>query len=480
MRLSLLIDGAPDIEVSGVTADSRAVRDGYLFAAIPGSKQNGAAFIADAILHGAAVILALRGTPLPSGASARLIESDNPRRDLAHIAARFYGRQPDRIVAVTGTSGKTSTVTFVQQLWELAGIEKSVSLGTLGVRGAGMAQSGALTTPDTVSLHAALADLAAAGITHLAMEASSHGLDQHRLDAVKIKAAGYTNLSRDHLDYHPTMEDYFLAKARLFSQVTKNGVCVLNADDPYFERLSALSAKAGNTIISYGEDGTDIKILSRRAEPSGQRLSLSVFGKKYEILLPLVGQFQVMNALCALGLVMTDEDRSGVFVPLLEKLRGVPGRLQLVPGHAEGAAVYVDYAHKPAAIEAVLNTLRPHTKGRLVCVFGCGGDRDAGKRPIMGRIAAGLADLVVVTDDNPRGENAAAIRSAIMEGAPDAVEIGDRRKAIEWAVDEIGSGDVLVIAGKGHEQGQIIGDRIEPFDDVAVAEEAMKNSSKKV
>lgn len=474
MRLSQLIDTGIDAEVTGITADSRLVKKGNVFAALPGSKANGNQFIADAVMHGARVVVAEEGAVLPEGAEAQLLIVKNARLALAQMASKYYARQPQVIAAVTGTSGKTSTVNFTQQLWEMSGISQSASIGTLGVRGAGLIRSGSLTTPDTVSLHAELSDLASVGISHLAMEASSHGLDQYRLDGVRISIAAYTNLSRDHLDYHADMDEYFAAKMRLFAHVMQHGIAVLNADDDYFEKVSAICAKAGHRTVTFGEDGTDIKILSRTAEPMGQRLNLFVYGKSYDIVLPLVGKFQVLNALCALGIVLAEDGEADLVVPLLSKLQGVPGRLQLVSGHPHNAAVYVDYAHKPAALEAVLTTLRPHTKGRLVCLVGCGGDRDAGKRPVMGRIAAGLSDLVIITDDNPRSENPADIRAAMMEGAPDAQEIGDRRKAIEYAMEELEEGDVLVIAGKGHEQGQIIGDRVEPFDDVKVAKETIE------
>jgi len=476
LQLSRHTEGEDITGITGLTADSRRVRPGFLFAALPGSKENGSSYIDDALMHGASIVLAQTGTKLPDGAKARLIESDNPRRALAQMAARFYNLQPDVIAAVTGTSGKTSTALFTQQLWMLFGISQCASIGTLGVRAPGLIRSGSLTTPDTVSLHAELADLAAAGVTHLVMEASSHGLDQYRLDGVHVSAAGYTNLSRDHLDYHTDMETYFMAKARLFTDVlARNGVAVLNADDEYFERLSDICTKSGHKVFSYGENGKDIRILERTLRPIGQFLRLSVSGQVFEVLMPLVGQFQVMNALCALGLVLAGDGDAQSIVPLLGRLHGVPGRLQLVAGHPTGAAVYVDYAHKPAAVEAVLNTLRPHTEGRLICVLGCGGDRDAGKRPIMGRIASGLSDLVIITDDNPRSEDPAAIRAAMKEGAPDATEIPGRREAIEYAIDKLQKGDVLVIAGKGHEQGQIIGDTVEPFDDVQVARETIEN-----
>ncbi len=481
MRLSSLGNSSIDIEIKGITADSRMVMPGYLFAAIPGTKTNGINYIGDAILNGAVAILSAPGTILPDGSNVVLIEDENPRLRLSKIAAQYYKIQPDVIVAVTGTSGKTSTVSFTHQLWHLFGISQSASLGTLGIRGPGLMKSGSLTTPDTVSLHAALADLAAAKITHLAMEASSHGLDQFRLDGVKITAAGYCNLSRDHLDYHETMDDYFLAKSRLFSEVLqRNGIAVINADDEYFEKLEHICLKNGHRVISYGENGNDIRILERELCPSGQNLKLFVMGQEFEVVLPLVGKFQTMNALCALGLVLAGDGDPQTVTPLLSKLRGVAGRLQLVQGHPKGAAIYVDYAHKPAAVEAVLNTIRPHTISKLYCVLGCGGNRDAGKRPIMGRIAAGLSDVVIVTDDNPRHEDPAIIRAAIMEGASDAIEIPDRREAIDYAVSRLEEGDVLIIAGKGHEQGQIIGDVVEPFDDVSETLIAIENLKGKV
>ncbi len=476
MRLSHLIETSEDTDITGLTSDSRQVREGYLFAALPGSKADGSRFIEDALAHGARAILTKSSALMPQDSNAILIQNENPRLALAHIAAKYYAQQPDVIAAVTGTSGKTSTVSFMQQLWTLYGITQCASLGTLGVRAPGVVTSGSLTTPDTVSLHAALADLAAAGISHLAMEASSHGLDQYRLHGVRVTAAGFTNLTRDHLDYHPDMNHYFDAKTKLFSEVLqRNGIAVLNADDDYYETLSNLCLKHGHKVLSYGENGENIRLLERTLCPSGQIVKLYVMGREYDVTIPLVGHFQVMNALCALGLVLAGDGDAETVTPLLSQLRGVPGRLELIPGHPNGAAVYVDYAHKPAAVEAVLNTLRPHTEGRLFCVLGCGGNRDAGKRPIMGRIASGLSDVVVVTDDNPRHEKPSLIRAAILEGASDAKEIGDRRAAIHWAVSQLRAGDVLVIAGKGHEKGQIIGDTVEPFDDVEEAIDAIEN-----
>lgn len=477
MRLSAITETPSDVEITGITADSRQVKKGYVFAALPGSKANGAQFISDAISHGAVAILADEDSVLPNGSGAVLITNRNPRLALAKMAAKFYGLQPAHIAAVTGTSGKTSTVSFTQSLWELSGIKGSASLGTLGVRGPGLIRSGSLTTPDTVSLHAELADLAAVGVTHLAMEASSHGLDQYRLDGVNVAVAGYSNLSRDHLDYHADMNEYFAAKSRLFSDVLRqDGTAVINADDDYGVRMIEIAQKAKRKVITFGVKGKDIRLISINAQPMGQNVKLSVFGKEYDVTIPLAGYFQVMNVLLALGMVLAGGEKADKIVPLISKLQGVPGRLQLVQGHPKGAAIYVDYAHKPAAVETVLNTLRPHTEGRLVCVIGCGGNRDAGKRPMMGKIASELADIAIITDDNPRHEDPATIRAAMMAGANEAkgaTEIAGRAAAIEWAVNELRAGDVLVIAGKGHEQGQIIGDVVEPFDDVIEAEKSI-------
>ncbi len=472
MLLSALTHSKRDIPIAGLTADSRQVREGYLFAALPGSKQDGTAFIPDAIAHGAAAILAPEGTIIDND-DIVLITDDNPRRALAHMAAKYYAQQPRVIAAVTGTSGKTSTVSFTQQLWALAGITHSASLGTLGIRAPGMNRYGSLTTPDTVSLHAQLADLAAAGVTHLAMEASSHGLDQYRLDGVNITAAAYTNLSRDHLDYHADMDDYFAAKARLFNDILPDtGVAVIHIDDLYGKVLFDICAKRNLNALTMGTGDADIALLSRTPHPAGQDITLRVLGETFDVRLPLVGDFQVLNALAALGLVLAEGQKPGDIVPLLAKLQGVPGRLQLVPGHKKGAAVYVDYAHKPGALETVLKTLRPHTEGRLVCLIGCGGDRDPGKRPMMGRIAATLADVAIITDDNPRSENPASIRAAMMADAPGAIEIPGRHDAIRRGVAMLEKGDVLVVAGKGHEQGQIIGDEVLPFDDVEEVQSA--------
>lgn len=457
-----LHNSGPDLQISGLTQDSRKVQPGFLFAAIPGTKADGRGFIDDAIARGAVAILAERGTV----ASVPVIESDNPRRDLAMMAAQFYPAQPKTIAAVTGTNGKTSTVHFTQQLWQGAGLT-SVSLGTIGLRGA-INRDGSMTTPDPVSLHAGLAELAQAGIDHLAMEASSHGLEQYRLDGVRIAAAGFTNLTHDHLDYHGTMDDYLMAKVRLFELLSADGIAVLNADAPEFEFLKQRCG--ARRVVSYGFKGKDLTFVSRTAVPEGQAVELEIFGARHKLVLPLVGAYMAMNALCAYGLAQTDD------VAALSRLQGAPGRLQAVAGHPKGAAVYVDYAHTPDALTRVLEALRPHTAGRLFCIFGCGGDRDPLKRPIMGRIAAQQADVAIIADDNPRSEKPEAIRAAIRAGAGLKIkDIGDRREAIRYAIEQLNAGDVLVIAGKGHEQGQTFADHTDHFDDVEEASNAIKH-----
>ncbi|HLG90039.1 MAG TPA: UDP-N-acetylmuramoyl-L-alanyl-D-glutamate--2,6-diaminopimelate ligase [Alphaproteobacteria bacterium] len=460
-----------DIEIRGLTEDSRAVEPGFLFAALPGSKADGAAFIAEAARKGAVAVLAPKGTK-PTG-SLPIIEDALPRRRFARMAAAFYGAQPETMAAVTGTSGKSSTVSFARQIWKALG-RSSASLGTLGIDSDPIQRYSGLTTADPVRLHADLAELARAGVTHAAMEASSHGLDQYRLDGVTVKAAGFTSFGRDHLDYHATADAYFAAKARLFTEVLQpGGTAVLNADIPEFDRLRKLARGAGHPVISYGEHGKELRIVERRATAIGQSVTLELFGQRCAIAFPLVGAFQLMNALCALGLMTATGADAASAADALEKLQGVRGRLERVARLANGAAVYVDYAHKPDALETVLNALRPHTDGKLVIVFGCGGDRDRGKRPIMGEIATRLADRVIVTDDNPRSEEPAAIRAQILAGAPGAVEIGDRAEAIEAAVKALRPGDVLVVAGKGHEQGQIVGSEARPFDDAAVVRDSV-------
>ena len=482
MRLRQLLDPGVVVEgrdnanpeIRALTADSRNVDDGALFAALAGSRTDGRRYVDEAIGKGAAAILAdpsMQGRDL----GTPLIIDPEPRRRLALIASRFFGQQPAHIVAVTGTNGKTSIATFVRQLWQAIGLE-AASLGTLGLEAPGITGKAGLTTPDPIALHRLLSELAEAGIQHLALEASSHGLDQRRLDGVTLKAAAFTNLSRDHLDYHGSFEAYFAAKARLFDELLPaGGKAVLNADIPEFGELSSICRKRGLEVIAYGQGGDDIKLLERRAHADGQDLSILVRGQARHVKSRLVGGFQAENLLAALGLGLatTDDDDHDQLVAALGSLEGAPGRLQPVDGSPRGLSVFVDYAHTPDALARVLDALRPHTEGALMVVFGCGGDRDPGKRPVMGRIAAERADKAFVTDDNPRSEDPGLIRRAILEACPGAIEVGDRREAIHLAVRKLGVGDILVVAGKGHETGQIVGDKVLPFDDVAVVKAAL-------
>lgn len=479
MLLSELLPGGTrtgnDIDIKGLTRDSRNAGPGFLFAALKGEKSDGGEFIADALKQGAAAILAAPGTNIPEGTPA--IISAEPRRALATIASRFYKTQPAIIAAVTGTSGKTSTVQFTRQIWQLCN-HRAASIGTLGVIGNDIERYGSLTTPDSISLHADLQMLATEkAINHVAMEASSHGLDQFRLDGVKVGVAAFTNLSRDHLDYHPTMEAYLAAKLRLFTDVLPaNGTAVLNADIPEFEKIAATVKARGSKLLSFGTNKADVQLLKKEYGAGGQNLSIGYNGKMYDTRINLVGTFQSANVLCAATIAIASGEDPARVMAVLPRLEGVRGRLEKV-GDYHGGAVYVDYAHKPDALDNVLQALRPHTEKRLITVFGCGGNRDAGKRPIMGAIAAKLSDVVVVTDDNPRMEDPALIRKAVMEGCPDAKEVGDRANAIQYALSVMQAGDVLVIAGKGHEQGQIIGKETKPFDDAEVARGFMQEKA---
>ncbi len=461
--------------VASLALDSRAVRPGALFAALPGRKADGRAFIPAAIAAGASVILAPSGTRLDAPGVA-LVTDDEPRRLLAQIAARFYGRQPATTVAVTGTNGKTSVAHFTRQIWTALGLA-AASLGTLGLAAPGRAEKGALTTPDPLSLHRLLAELAADGVEHLAFEASSDGLDQFRVDGVRLAAAAFTNLTRDHLDTHGSMEAYRAAKRRLFAELLPAGApAVLNADSPDFAALAALCRTRGCPVLDYGRAGRALTLLSARPTAQGQDLDLAVRGARHSLHLPLAGTFQAANALAALGLVLATGGDADAAIAALQTLEGVPGRLQKVATRANGAAVYVDYAHTPDALETVLTALRPHATGRLVALFGCGGDRDPGKRPEMGAIAQRLADRVIVTDDNPRSEAAAPIRAAILAACPKGEEIADRRAAIRAAVAALAAGDLLVLAGKGHESGQIVGTEILPFNDADEARAAVETT----
>jgi len=460
--------------VKGISANSKEVGEGFVFFAIPGNKANGLVYAQDALSRGAFVIVAEEAPDVPF-ANAAFIKVDNVRESLSRTAAAFYREQPQSIVAITGTSGKTSVAAFTRQIWGKLG-EAAASLGTLGIVAPSGAQYGSLTTPDPVHLHHSLAELAQSGVTHLAMEASSHGIIQHRLDGVRLTAGAFTNLSRDHLDYHKTLEDYLDAKLRLFRELLVPGqAAVVDADSDVAEKVVAACEARGLKLFTIGEKGRDLRLVSVTHETLVSHLEVEHAGKTYKIKLPLAGDFQVSNALVAAGLCIATGSPADKVLAALEHLQGAPGRLELV-GHRHGAPVFVDYAHKPDALDKALRTLRPLTKHHLVVVFGCGGDRDTGKRPIMGEVAASLADRVIVTDDNPRSEDAALIRKAITAGATKPVtEIGDRALAISQSIAELESGDVLLIAGKGHETGQIVGDRVLPFSDVDCARAVLES-----
>lgn len=468
---TLLPPGAGAITVAGLSADSRRIAPGWLFAALGGAKTDGTRFVADAIANGAVAILAETGRALPD-LPVPVLRSDDPRRALSLMAARFTPGQPTTILAVTGTSGKTSVAEFTRQILAALGRE-SASLGTIGIARTSGVVYGALTTPDPVSLHASLDALAADGVTHLAMEASSHGLDQRRLDGVRLTAGAFTNLGRDHLDYHPTMEAYFDAKARLFDALLVAGQgAVVDIDSSWGLRMVDVARRRGLVVTTTGRNGQHLRLAGQRRDGFAQHLVIEAAGARYDIRLPLIGDYQATNALLAAGLAMAAGEQPGTAIEALANLQGVSGRLEIV-GAARGGLAVVDYAHKPDALAAALATLRPFVTGRLVCVFGCGGDRDRGKRPLMGRIAVEAADVVIVTDDNPRSEDPAAIRREILDGAPGAREIGDRHAAIVAAIGNIDQGDVVLIAGKGHEEGQIVGDRTWPFSDHAVVRAAL-------
>lgn len=471
-----------DVEIGGITADSRNVKKGFLFAAVPGTLSDGRQFINDAIAKGAVALLVPADTDLSAlPASVGVITADDARSGVSKIAARFYSGQPRTIAAVTGTSGKTSTVHFTRELWSLNG-HQAASLGTLGLVSPTETRYGSLTTPDAITLHQVLNEITEQGITHAAMEASSHGIELHRLDGVRLQAAAFTNLSRDHLDYHQTMKQYFLAKLRLFTEILPEGsAAVLNADIPEFDELVRACHHRKHRIISFGKHGTDIHLHKTQIHPRGQVVHMTVMGKHHEILLPIIGGFQVWNSLCALGLAIGCDEDADRTVANMEKLTSVVGRLEYIGATPQGGSVFVDYAHKPDALENVLNTMRPHVAAhqgaRLHIIVGCGGNRDKGKRPIMGGIAQRLADVVIITDDNPRREDAATIRQEILAGCtagPNLREIGDRRKAIQEGIAALQKDDVLVIAGKGHEEGQIVGDKVLPFNDAEVARQVLR------
>ena len=460
--------------LSGVTSDSRAVRPGVLFAALPGSVRHGADFIPQALAAGAAAILtdamgAIIASEALGQSSAALVVADDPREALAYSAALWFGAQPETMVAVTGTNGKTSVATFTRQIWMALGHE-AINIGTTGVEGAWTAPS-SHTTPDPVTLHRMLAEAAAAGVTHAAMEASSHGLDQRRLEGVRLKAAGFTNLTQDHLDYHHTMEAYLAAKAGLFSRLLpEDGVAVVNLDGAHASEIAELALDRGLRLLTVGKgQGADLQIAGVRPDATGQEVRYLWQGRAVQTRLGLIGAFQAENVAVAAGLAIGAGDDADAVLATLPKLTGVRGRMQLVATRKNGASVFVDYAHTPDALETALQALRPHVMGRIVVVFGAGGDRDRGKRPLMGAAAKAHADVLYVTDDNPRSEDPASIRAAILEACPEANEVGDRAEAILRAVDALLPGDALLIAGKGHESGQVIKGDVFPFDDAEQA-----------
>lgn len=475
MKLDMLISGAPAVEVSGITADSRKVRPGFLFAALMGVAQDGRTYIDAAIKAGAAAILT---DERPGEWSVPAVKAADPRLALARAAAAFYPEQPAVIAAVTGTNGKSSTVDFLRQIWTQLG-RKAASMGTLGAIGpSGVIELGH-TTPDPVAIHETLAKLAAEGVTHAAMEASSHGLAQHRLDGVKLAAGAFTNLTQDHLDYHPTFEDYRLAKLKLFANLLPKGApAIINADSPEREAFEAAAIKAGLKPFTVGWRGDHLWFDEITPRGTGQDLRLQwehTPGDDRErvVHLPLIGEFQALNAVCAAGIAMALGEPADQVLEALSHLKGVHGRLELVGQMPNKAPVFVDYAHTPDGLDVLLRAARPHVRGKLILVFGCGGDRDAKKRPIMGDVARRLADEVIITDDNPRSEEPATIRAAIRAACPDASEIGERAAAIQEGVKRLTAGDALLIAGKGHETGQIIKGKTIPFSDFDVARAAL-------
>lgn len=472
--------GASDIAILGLSLDSRSVSPGFLFVALAGAKTDGARFIGKAIEAGAVALLVSADAEVGE-TGIPVIRVENPRRALAKLAARFYGAQPEVAVAVTGTSGKTSVVEFTRQIFAAHGL-RAASLGTIGLVKPDGSIYGSLTTPDAISLHKSLAELAADGVSHVAFEASSHGLDQHRLDGVALCAAAFTNLGRDHLDYHASVEDYLAAKMRLFSELLVPGQpAVINTDGRRSADVIGVARARGLDVRTVGRTGETIRLIETVSDGFAQRVRIAAGGREVSIRLPLAGAYQVENALVAAALAAAAGVDLNDAIGALEQISGVKGRLEIV-GEVNGGLVVIDYAHKPEALAAALDALRPMASGRLTCVVGCGGDRDPGKRPIMGEIAARKADQVIVTDDNPRSEKPEAIRAAILAGAAafsgqKVREIGDRKEAIEAAIGSLGQGDIVVIAGKGHETGQIVGDCILPFSDHEVAAAAIEANS---
>jgi len=459
-----------DAQVVGLTCDSREVQSGFVFAALPGTITDGRRFIESALEKGATAVLSTGTIDLP----VPYLSSDEPRLDYAKMASKLYAGQPETLVAMTGTNGKSSTVEFLRQIWAYAG-KSAACFGTLGVQAPNGYRPLRHTTPDAVALHKTLSELTHEGVTHAAMEASSHGLDQYRLDAVRVTASGFTNLTQDHFDYHIDVEDYFMAKARLFTELTSKGApVVINTNDEYGQRLVKMCEECGQDVMQVGWSGQDIRIDEVMPHAASQIVTLVVKGERHKIELPLAGEFQVLNAISALGLAMVTGVEKDTALKALENLHGVAGRMELAGHTKEGAPIFVDFAHTEDGLDKLLRSVRPHTMGKIIVAFGCGGDRDPDKRPKMGRVATKLADDVIVTDDNPRTEEAASIRKAVLEGCPGAIEIGDRAGAIREGIKRLAPQDCLVIAGKGHEQGQIVGTKVIPFSDVEQVKLALK------
>lgn len=468
MRLGALTGGSETASVTGFAIDHRKVAPGTIFGAFQGARFNGEDYIADAVRSGAVAVVARTEAKVEG---ALHIAASEPRQAFAELAARFFKPFPKTVVAVTGTNGKTSNVELTRQLWRMAG-HPSASIGTLGVTTADEQVTTGLTTPDIVTFLSNMAGLAKMGITHAAFEASSHGLSQYRTEGLPVQAAAFTNFSRDHLDYHLTMEAYFEAKMRLFDEVVEpDGHAVIWMDDPKSAEVARRARERGLALITVGTKGETLRLVERERSPLGQTMIIEAEGKRHKVTLNLIGAYQAANALTAAGLVIATGGDLVQTLASLSRVHPVRGRLERAVITRAGAPIYVDYAHTPDALEAAIQALRPHTEKRLITVFGAGGDRDQGKRPEMGEVAQRLSDLVIVTDDNPRSEEPAAIRRAILAGAPDAREVGGRREAIAAAVAEAGEGDIILLAGKGHEQGQIVGNMVLPFDDVTVARE---------
>jgi UDP-N-acetylmuramoyl-L-alanyl-D-glutamate--2,6-diaminopimelate ligase len=481
MRLGQLLADKPvdecvrDFQITGIAFDSRKIKPGEVFFALAGTRADGAQFIADAVGRGAIAVVGdnLDVGALPRGVAA--VNVANARQALARAAARMFPRQPATIAAVTGTSGKTSVAAFVRQIWQRLG-HAAASIGTVGIVAPSGEIYGSLTTPDPIELHRTLDRLAGEAVTHLALEASSHGLDQYRLDGVRVHVGAFTNISRDHLDYHASVDAYVQAKLRLFTDlVAADGTAVINADSDYAMQFSHAAAERGLHVLSVGMRGTGITFVHAEQHGFAQRVQIAYDGRRHDVVLPLVGAFQIENALVAAGMVIGSGGDAGETFAALEHLQGAKGRLELV-GTCNDAPIFIDYAHKPDALSKTLAALRPYVQGKLVVVFGAGGDRDKGKRPLMGEIAAQQADSVIITDDNPRSEDPATIRREILNAAPGAEEIGDRAEAIRQAIARMNRGDVLVIAGKGHESGQIIGNRVLPFSDHDVVAAALREA----